>query len=76
MFVLLVYLVDWTDMQCKVQMEHWDGSVLDINATCADLGQKCLQLPGILSRCDTTSYPHRKGKVTALNILYLETTNV
>ena len=41
-FVLRVYQVNWAHMQCKVQMEHWDGSVLDINATCADLGQKCL----------------------------------
>ena len=38
-FVLLVYWVNWTDMQCKVQMEGWDRSVLDFNATCAGLGQ-------------------------------------
>ena len=57
-FVLLVYWVNPTDLQCKVQIERWDGSVLDINATCADLGQKCLQLLGMhaLSGCDTTSY--------------------
>ena len=41
-FVLLVYWVYWADLQCKVQMERWDGTVLDINATCADLGPKCL----------------------------------
>ena len=72
-FVLLVYQAD---VQCKVQMEHWDGSVLDINATCTSLGQKCLQLQGIPSHYDTTSYHYRKGKVTALNILYPETTKV
>ena len=46
-------------------MEHWDGSVLDINATYADLGQKCLQLLGMhaLSGYDTTSYPYCKGRV-------------
>ena len=43
-FVLLAYSVNRADVQCKVQMEPWDGSVLDINANCADLGKKCLQL--------------------------------
>ena len=45
-FVLLVYWMNQADLQCKVQMERWDGSVLDTNAACADLGQKCLQIPG------------------------------
>ena len=56
-FVLLVYWVYQADLQCKVQMERWDGTVLDINGTCADLGPKCLQLLGMhtLSGCDTTS---------------------
>ena len=63
-FVLLVYWVNWANVQRKIQMEHWGGSVLDINATCADLGQKCLQLPGMhaFSGCDTNSYPIGKGK--------------
>jgi len=45
--------------------------VLDINATCADLGEKCLQLLGVhaLSGCDTVSYPYGKGKISALNTL-------
>ena len=70
-FVLLLYLVNPTDMQCKVQMKRWDGSVLDTNATCPDFGQKCLQLPGMLtlSHCDTISYPYGKGNATALNII-------
>ena len=65
-FVLLAY---WVDLQCKVQMERWDES--DINAICADLGQKCLQLLSMhaLSGCDTTSYPYGKGNVTALNTM-------
>ena len=43
-FVLFAYSVNQAEMQCKVQMERWDGSVIDINANCADLGQKWLQL--------------------------------
>ena len=71
MFVLLAYWVNPADLQCKVQMERWDGSVLDIHAICADHGQKCLQLLCMhaLSGCDTTSYPYSKGNVTALNTM-------
>ena len=56
-FVLLANWVNRADLQCKVQMERWDGSVLGISATCNDIGQKCLQLLGmhVLSGCDTTS---------------------
>ena len=59
-FVLLVYWVHRADIQGKVQMERWDGTILDINATSAHLGSKCLQLLGMhaLSGCDTTSYPY------------------
>ena len=40
-FALLVfYHMNRADLQCKVHMERWDGSVLEVNATCADLGQK------------------------------------
>ena len=58
-FVILAFWMNWTDLQCKVQMEPLDGSVLDINAICADFGQKCLQLllMHALSGFDTTSYP-------------------
>ena len=56
-------------------MEHWDGLVLDINATCADISQKCMQLLCMhaLSGCDTTSFPYGKGKVTALNTIAIAT---
>ncbi len=69
MFVLLVYWLYQEELQCKVHMEWWDAKVLDINATCTDLGSKCLQLLGMhaLSGCDTTSYPYVKGKISALN---------
>ena len=67
----LVYWVYRADLQCKVQVEHWDGTVLDINATCDDLGAKCLQLLGMhaMTGCDITSYPYGKGKVSALKTL-------
>ena len=71
-FVLLLYWVNRADMQCKVQMGRWDGSVLDTNATCPDFGQKGLQLlPGMLtlSHYDSTSYPYDKGNVTALAMI-------
>ena len=45
--VPLMCRVNQTDIQCKVQVERWDGSVLDINTTSADLGQTCLQLSGM-----------------------------
>ena len=70
-FVFLVYWVNRAVLHCKVQMKRWDGSVLDINATCAALGQKCEQLLAMhaLTGCDTTSYPYGKRKVTALNTM-------
>ena len=56
-------------LHCSVQMERWNGEVVDINATCTELGPKCLQLMGIhvLSGCDTVSYHF--NKISALNIL-------
>lgn len=70
-FILLVHWVYKASILSKVQMERWDGMILDINATCANLGPKCLQLLGMhaLSGCDTTSYPYCKGKIRALNTL-------
>ena len=43
----------------QVQMEWWDGTVLNINATCANLGMHAL------IGSDTTSYPYGKGKIIA-----------
>ena len=52
-------------------MLKWDGAVLDINATCAQLGSKCLQILGMhyLTGSDATSYLYGKGKVSALKTL-------
>ncbi len=42
------------ELQCKVQIECCDGTVMDLNATYAEIKPKCKQLIG----CDTTSYPY------------------
>ena len=57
-FVLLVYWVYKHKIQATVQMLRWDGSVWDINATCAQLGSKCLQIQEMhyLTGLDATSY--------------------
>ena len=51
-------------LHSSVQIERYNGVVIDINATCLLLGSKCLQLPGMhaISGCDTVSYPFNKGK--------------
>jgi len=48
-----------------------DGAVLDTNATCAQVGPKCLQILGMhyITGSDTTSYLYCKGKVSALKTL-------
>ena len=70
-FVLMVYWVWKMQFNCSVQMDHWNGVVLNINATCTALGPKCLQLLAMhaLSGCDTVSYTFNKGKLSALNVL-------
>ncbi len=67
-FVLMVWKIQ---LHSAVQLERWNGVVIDINATCLLLGSKCVQLPGMhaISGCDTVSYPFNKGKISALNIL-------
>ena len=34
-------------LHCSVQMERWNGVVVDIYATCTVLRPKCLQLMGM-----------------------------
>ena len=72
-FLLLVYWCKKADVSCAVQMEIWNGSVLDINATVTALGDKCRGLLGMhalsLSGCDTVSYPNGRGNVSALRVL-------
>ena len=74
-FVLLVYWTSRMRVVAKIQMEKWNGNVLDINETVQRLGpRKCSQLLGIhaLSGCDTVSYPFGKGKLSALKLLEID----
>ena len=70
-FVLLVYWTWRKIIRKNIQMEKWDGTVLDICATVDKWGDTCGQLPGMhaLSGCDTVSYPYGKGKKSALKVL-------
>jgi hypothetical protein len=72
-FVMLVYHVHGMEdaIECIVQMKRWNGIVLDINATCTELGPKCVHLLGMhaLFGCDALFYPFNKGKMYTLNAL-------
>ena len=70
-FVLLVYRTWRKTIRKNIQMEKWDGTVLDICATVDKLGDTCGQLLGMhpLSGCDTVSYPYGKGNTFALKVL-------
>ena len=76
-FILLVYWTSRKQITAKVQMEKWNGDVLDINETVQNLGlQKCSQLLGVhaMSGCDTVSYPFGKGKISALLVSLMSKT--
>ena len=45
--VLPVYLCHDKALQCKLQMQSWDSTALDISATSVELSTKGLQLPGM-----------------------------
>ena len=70
----VVFLVCWchkANVTCPIQMEKWDGTVLNINDTVSRLGSTCsgfLRMHA-LSGCDTVSYFNGKGKVSALKVL-------
>ena len=57
--------------KCQMQIERWDGAVLNVNQTRTKLGYNCLQLLGMhaLTGCDTTSYTFNKDKVSALSVI-------
>ena len=57
-------------------MERWDGSVLDTNATCPNIGQKCLhsviviQLPTHMAKkCHCTEYDMISGNYLGVTTL-------
>ena len=54
-------------------MRKYNGKIIDITATAAKLGNKCSDLLPVraLSECDTVSYPHGKGMVSAVNLMLL-----
>ena len=70
-FALLVYWTWRKTIRKNIQMDKWDGTVLDIHTAVDKLGDKCGQLPGMhaLSGCDTVSYPYSKGNKFALKVL-------
>ena len=55
----------------QMQIDRWDGAVLNTNQTCTTLGSKYLHLLGmhVLTGGDTTSYAFNKGRVSALSVL-------
>ena len=73
-FLLLLYYC-WKrhldKKQINITMKKSDGLVININASAAQLGEKCLDILAMhaLTGCDTTSYPFGKGKQTALKFL-------
>ena len=65
-FVLLVYWVWKMQLHSTVQMEHWNGVVIDITATCLLLGSKCLQLPECMSSAAATLYHTHPTRVRSV----------
>lgn len=71
-FLLLVYWTSRMWVVTKVQMEKWNGDVLDVNNTVKQLGpRKCSQLLSVnaLSGCDMVLYPFGKGMQSAPELL-------
>ncbi|KAJ8392658.1 hypothetical protein AAFF_G00073320 [Aldrovandia affinis] len=68
-FVLMVCWCWKVGITCHLQMERWDVTVFNINLM--NLGEQCCSILAMhaLSRCDTTSYPAGKGKVSALKAM-------
>ena len=82
---VLVYWVWKSNIHSTVQMEKWDSTILDINATVRALVEKCQGLMGkhVLSGCDTASclwkgkgiFTETTGKChTLLNLMPLTVT--
>ena len=74
-FVLLVYWTSRMRVVDNIQMEKWNGDVLDVNKTIGQLGlRKCSQLLGLhaLSGCDTVSYLFGKAKKSAIKLLEID----
>ena len=70
-FVLLIFFIWKWKADIQVTMKKTDGTVIDINKSASNLGRSANRLLALhaLTGCDSTSYPYRKGKVTALKQL-------
>ena len=70
-FVLLVYFTWYYNPTAKISMKKYNGQFIDINATLSKYGDKCSNILAThsLSGCDSVSYPYRKGKTTAFNMM-------
>ena len=70
-FELLVYFTLYYNPTAKISMNKYNGQFIDINATVSKYGDKCSNILAThsLSGCDSVSYPYRKGKTTALNMM-------
>ena len=68
LFVIMVYWSWRVGITCLLQMERWDGTILNISSTVENLDEHCWSILAMhfLSGFDTTSYPVGKGKVSAL----------
>lgn len=71
-FVLLVYWVYKLKLKASIYIKHFNGKLIDINATVKVLGKKCLDLLPLhaTTGIDTNGYLFRKGKLGALNCLH------
>ena len=70
-FVLLMYFLSkWKLPDVSIQLRKFDGTLIDINKS-VDQFDACSSLLAAhaLSGCDTVSYPFKKGKVSAINLI-------
>ena len=77
-FVLLVYFTWYYNPTANISMNKYNGQFIDINATVSKYGDKCSNILAThsLSGCDSVSYPYRKGKTTALNMMLNSDVNI
>lgn len=70
-FILLLYYC-WNQKPiARITMKKFDGTVININESSKQLGEKCKDILALhaLTGCDSTSYPFGKGKNSGLSVL-------
>ena len=72
-FVLLVYFIWYYKPLAYISMRKYNGKIIDITATAANLENKCSDLLPVHAflESDTILYPYGKGKVSAVNLVLL-----